>query len=98
MHAGGEAVTVEVSAANSEVTINTTDASVGNNFDAQLLNELPVQNRDSPAALFTLQPGVTLDGAVTGARVDQNNVTVDGLDVNDFATGNAFYIVGNGSC
>jgi Carboxypeptidase regulatory-like domain len=95
LHAGGEAVTVEVSAANSEVTINTTDASVGNNFDAKMLNELPVQTRDSPAALFTLQPGVTLDGAVTGARVDQNNVTVDGLDVNDFATGNAFYIVGN---
>ena len=95
LHAGGEAVTVEVSAANSEVTINTTDASVGNNFDGKLLNELPVQNRDTPAALFTLQPGVTLDGAVTGARVDQNNVTVDGLDVNDFATGNAFYIVGN---
>jgi Carboxypeptidase regulatory-like domain len=94
LRAGGEAVTVEVSAANSEVTINTTDASVGNNFDAKMLNELPVQNRDTPAALFTLQPGVTLDGAVTGARVDQNNVTVDGLDVNDFATGNAFYIVG----
>ncbi len=94
LRAGGEAVTLEVSAANSEVTINTTDASVGNNFDAKMLNELPVQNRDTPAALFTLQPGVTLDGAVTGARVDQNNVTVDGLDVNDFATGNAFYIVG----
>jgi len=94
LRVGGEAVTVEVSAANSEVTINTTDASVGNNFDAQMLNELPVQNRDSPAALFTLQSGVTLDGAVTGARVDQNNVTVDGLDVNDFATGGAFDIVG----
>ncbi len=94
LHAGAESVTLEVSAASSEVTINTNDASVGNNFDVKLLNELPVQNRDSPAALFTLQPGVTLDGAVTGARVDQNNVTVDGLDANDFATGTAFTVVG----
>ena len=36
-----------------------------------------------------MQPGVTDSGAVTGARVDQNNVTLDGLDVNDFATGGA---------
>jgi hypothetical protein len=89
----GERQTVEVSASNSGVTLNTTDASVGNNFDATLLNNLPVQARDNPAALFTLQPGVTLNGAVTGARVDQDNVTLDGLDVNDFATGNAFVIV-----
>ena len=89
----GERQTVEVSASNSGVTFNTTDASVGNNFDAKLLNDLPVQARDNPAALFTLQPGVTLNGAVTGARVDQDNVTLDGLDVNDFATGNAFVIV-----
>ena len=87
--------TLQVSAGSEDVTIDTTDATIGNNFNVGLLNELPVQNRDSPAALFTLQPGVTLDGATTGARVDQNNVTLDGLDVNDIATGNAFAIVGN---
>jgi hypothetical protein len=38
---------------------------------------------------------VTLDGAVTGARTDQNRVTVDGLDVNDYATGEFGAIVGN---
>ncbi len=90
----GENQQVDVSASSQNVTINTTDASVGNNFDVQLVNELPVQNRDSPAALFTLQPGVTLSGSTTGARVDQNNVTLDGLDVNDFATGSAFAVVG----
>ncbi|HEY1742624.1 MAG TPA: carboxypeptidase-like regulatory domain-containing protein [Granulicella sp.] len=80
---------IEVTASNSEVTINTTDASIGNNFDVKLLNSLPVQQRNDPTALFTLQPGVTDTGSTTGARVDQNNITVDGLDVNDFATGNA---------
>ena len=36
-----------------------------------------------------MQPGVTDTGSVAGARVDQNYVTVDGLDVNDLATGGA---------
>ena len=84
---GNVAFTVEVNASASEVTIDTTDATVGNNFDVKLVNDLPVQNRDSPAVLFTLQPGITLDGSATGARVDQSNVTLDGMDVNDFATG-----------
>jgi hypothetical protein len=95
LHVGGVSQAIEVSASSQNVTINTTDATVGNNFDVKLVNDLPVQNRDSPSALFTLQPGVTLDGAVTGARTDQNNVTLDGLDVNDIATGQEFVIVGD---
>jgi hypothetical protein len=86
---------IEVSAGSEDVTLNTTDATIGNNYNVSLLNDLPVQERSTPATLFTLQPGVTLDGSTTGARVDQNNVTLDGLDVNDIATGNAFAIVGN---
>jgi hypothetical protein len=86
---GAHAEEVEVTAANSEVTIDTTDATVGITVDVQQLNNLPVQQRNDPLALFTMQPGVTDAGAVTGARVDQNNVSVDGLDVNDFATGGA---------
>jgi len=80
---------VEVTASNSEVTINTTDATIGNTFDVEQLNSLPVQARNSPTALFAMQPGVSDLGAVTGARVDQNDVTLDGMDVNDFATGGA---------
>ena len=80
---------VQVTASNSEVTIDTTGATIGNTFDVDQLNQLPVQQRADPLALFAMQPGVTDSGAVTGARVDQNNVTVDGLDVNDFATGGA---------
>ncbi len=78
-----------MTASNSEVTIDTTTAAIGNTFDVQKLNNLPVQQRNDPIALFTMQPGVTDTGSVTGARVDQNNVTLDGLDVNDFATGGA---------
>lgn len=86
---GSSTAEIEVTASNSEVTINTTDAAIGNTFDVNQLNSLPVQQRNDPVALFTLQPGVTDTGSVTGARVDQNNVTLDGLDVNDFATGGA---------
>lgn len=99
----GAAQTVEVSASQADVTINTTDATVGNNVNPEVLNELPVQVRDSPSALFTLQPGVssgdtsgasiTRSGSTTGGRTDQDQVTVDGLDVNDMATGQPFAIV-----
>lgn len=95
LRVGATAQTVEVSAANEQVTLDTADATVGNNFQVQFMQNLPVQNRDSPAALFTQQPGVTLSGAVTGARTDQNNVTLDGLDVNDWETGQFEAIVGN---
>src|ERR1700679_1479490 len=84
---GTEQQTVEVSAAAENVTLDTTDATVGNNFQVQELNDLPVQDRSNPTALFYQQPGVTDQGAVTGARTDQSNVTLDGLEVNDNATG-----------
>ena len=79
----------------SDVTLNTTDASIGNNFQVSKLQDLPVYDRSSPSVLFTLQPGITSTGATTGARTDQNNVTVDGLDVNDASNGNFKSITGN---
>lgn len=87
--------TVAVSAANQNVTLDTTDATVGNNFQVQYLNDLPIAYRDSPAALFTQQPGMTQDGSATGARRDQDRATLDGLDVNDMATGNFETIIAN---
>ncbi|HLV86051.1 MAG TPA: carboxypeptidase-like regulatory domain-containing protein [Candidatus Sulfotelmatobacter sp.] len=94
MTVGGGNETVEVSAASQSVTLDTVDATIGNNVQVELLNDLPVQDRSNPSALFIQEPGVTLDGAVTGARVDQSRVTVDGLDVNDMGTGEFGYIVG----
>ena len=69
---GSVQTTVSVSAANQDVTLNTTDATIGNNVQVQDLNELPVSFRDSPAALFTSEPGMTQDGSATGGRTDQN--------------------------
>jgi hypothetical protein len=86
-------------------TLNTTDASIGNVIEERRLRELPIQLRASPAALIGLQPGVIGNnvgtgatnrvGSVTGARADQGNITVDGLDANDQATGQAFATTGN---
>jgi hypothetical protein len=91
----GESTSIEVSASNQNVSIDTTDATIGNDLDTKLLAELPVYNRSSPSVLFTTQPGVTVGGSTVGSRTDQMNVTVDGMDVNNFATGTPFYIVGS---
>jgi hypothetical protein len=37
-----------------------------------------------------IDPNHTRDGAVAGARADQNNIFVDGIDATDFALGEAF--------
>lgn len=107
LRVGKVSESVEVSGVEQAVTLDTTDATIGNNFDMRNVHELPIQIRDSPAALLVLQPGVTSDdlvaddpnssrdGSVTGSRTDQGNITLDGLDVNDFATGQAFSTVGN---
>jgi hypothetical protein len=95
MNAGAATQTIQVSASDQVVTLNTSDAQVGNSVEVQVLNELPIQNRDSPSALFTMMPGVTSDGSVTGSRNDQSNVTLDGLDVNDNETGSFGAVVGN---
>ena len=86
---GGESQTVSVSAGNETVTLDTTNATIGNNIDVQQLNDLPVYDRAAGiSTLFYEQPGVdSYQGAVTGARIDQSEVTVDGLDVNDIQPG-----------
>jgi carboxypeptidase family protein len=96
--------TVVVTASN-EVTLNTTDASIGNVIGERRLKELPIQIRNSPAALIGLQPGVVGNnvgtattnrvGSVTGSRADQGNITIDGIDANDQATGQFAATVGN---
>ena len=81
--------------------VNMTDASQGNVFNSTQLINLPAEGRD-PAAILSLQPGVTYigqnvdpaidsrGGSVAGARSDQTNITLDGLDNNDQLLGNAF--------
>jgi hypothetical protein len=78
LSATGESVNVT-----SEVTqINTTDATVGNPFGEKQVRQLPLQTRNV-VELLSLQPGVTATGEVLGARRDQNNITLDGADVNN---------------
>src|SRR5262245_7932356 len=82
-------------------SINTVDATTGNTIQNSQIVALPLEARNV-AGLLSLQPGVvytgiydknipdTRGGAVTGARSDQTNVTLDGVDVNDQQTGEAF--------
>ncbi len=81
--------------------VNTQDATLGNNFNSRQLTDLPTEGRD-PVSILSLQPGVVYigksvnqdddsrGGAVNGARSDQTNVTLDGLDDNDQLNGYAF--------
>ncbi len=63
-------------------TINTQDATVGNPFTEKQIIELPLETRNV-VALLSLQPGVASSGQVLGARADQNNVVLDGANIND---------------
>jgi Carboxypeptidase regulatory-like domain len=83
--------------------VNTEDASIGHAFTTDQMTSLPFEGRD-PVSILSLQPGVlytgnstdihpdadSRSGAVSGARSDQTNITVDGLDDNDPVLGHAF--------
>jgi hypothetical protein len=87
---GALSETVEVMAYST--VINTTDASMGNVISGTQVRSLPLEAR-SVVGLLSLQAGAVylpnsgaLDnrsGAVSGARADQANVTLDGVDNND---------------
>ncbi|HEV3510351.1 MAG TPA: carboxypeptidase-like regulatory domain-containing protein [Candidatus Sulfotelmatobacter sp.] len=82
--------------------VNTQDASIGNAFESKQLLNLPSEGRDA-VWILSLQPGVAYvggkevdqsydsrGGSVNGARSDQTNVTLDGVDNNDANSGLAF--------
>src|SRR6266545_2417346 len=76
---------VTISAGSAELLVNKEDATLGNNFVSQQITQLPLEARNVPN-LLTLQPGTTRDGSVTGARSDQSNITLDGVDINEAQT------------
>jgi hypothetical protein len=80
LEVGAATETVNVTAETSAV--NTENASVGNPFTETQIREIPLQTRNI-VALLGIQPGVASTGQVAGARADQNNVMLDGVDVND---------------
>ncbi len=97
---GGSKEMVTVTA--EEPALNLVDASIGNSFNETQVREIPLEGRNVPD-LLSLQAGVaytgnrvadkdqdTRNGSVNGARSDQSNVTLDGVDVNDQSNGYAF--------
>src|SRR5215471_14821028 len=82
MQVGAVNEEVTVSAESTQVTVDTQDASLGNNFMSQQITQLPLEARNV-LSLLTLQPAVTKDGYVAGGRADQSNVTLDGVDINE---------------
>jgi hypothetical protein len=101
LEVGSTSETIEVSA--QTVTLNTTDASLGQAFDTNQIKSLPLEAGNIPE-LLSLQAGVvymgnrpdinrdtdTRSGAVNGAHSDQSNITLDGIGVNDETQGFAF--------
>jgi len=97
--ASGE--TVEVVGA--DTALNTSDATIGTPFDTHQIQSLPFEG-NNVLDLLSLQAGVLFlgdkttqqqdtdsrSGAVDGARSDQANVTLDGVDDNDQNAGYAF--------
>lgn len=92
-----------VSVTSEAPVLNAVDASIGNAFNEKQVKQIPLEGRNVPD-LLTLQAGVvytgnrpdlnrdtdTRSGSVNGARSDQSNVTLDGIDSNDQGRGYAF--------
>ncbi len=83
------AVTETVTVQGGESALNTSDATIGNNFNEQQIKSLPLQ-ANNVVFLLSLQPGAVYvptdsvrSGSISGSRADQSNVTLDGVDVND---------------
>ena len=73
-------------------SVNTQNSTVGNPFTETQVKEIPLQTRNV-VALLGVEPGVSSSGQVLGARPDQNNVILDGADVNDSQGANGFNAV-----
>jgi Carboxypeptidase regulatory-like domain len=81
--------TLEVGAIQETVTVtagtdvvNSTNAELSNTVTETQLLGLPINGRD-PSTLIQLQPGVSQGGEVNGMRTSAQNITRDGLNVQD---------------
>jgi hypothetical protein len=76
-----QATTVEVQAA--AAVLETNEASLNAVIDTRSVQEIPLNGRDF-TQLLRLTPGYNDAGSMNGARVNQNNWQIDGVDNNDF--------------
>ena len=95
-----ESPVTEVDVTGQATTLNSADATMGGVLNAAAIEAIPVEG-DIPD-LLSLQPGIlylglhndqshdSRSGSVAGARSDQNNSTLDGVDNNDQVRGYAF--------
>src|SRR5580658_4191530 len=83
--------TVSVTAAESQVELQTADSSLGDVIGTQPLLTLPTRLRQAQELLL-LQPGTTPQtgsdngGSIAGALNDQTTFTLDGIDITDNST------------
>ncbi len=103
LRVGADVQSVDVTAA---ATLNFVDATIGNAISNAQIETIPIDSRNvadllslQPGVLYfgnnnsASNPAATIDsrlGAVAGARSDQGNITLDGLDDNDQTFGYAF--------
>lgn len=96
-----QVVTQTVNVSAETVSMNTTDATLGNAINGERIRVLPMLDRNVPS-LLSLQPGVLYlgnqvdtasdnrTGSVNGVRSDQSDITMDGVDDNGYVNGYAF--------
>jgi len=98
-----ETASLVVEVSDSTVNLNTSDATIGTPFNQAQIQALPFEG-NNVLDLLSLQAGVMFlgrqsdsqmdsdsrSGSVNGARSDQNNYTLDGLDDNNQNKGYAF--------
>jgi hypothetical protein len=98
-----ETASLVVEVSDSAVNLNTSDATIGTPFNQAQIQALPFEG-NNVLDLLSLQAGVMFlgrqsdsqmdsdsrSGSVNGARSDQNNYTLDGLDDNNQNKGYAF--------
>jgi len=100
LQVGAAAQTMEVTG--EAPLLNTTDPSLGHTMGGEAIEQLPLHAEQVPL-LLSFQPGVvyngenmledsydTRAGSVNGEHSDQNNITLDGVSVNDEFAGYAF--------
>ena len=85
LEVGNVSETVTVAAGSAELLVNREDATLGTPFLNKQITQLPLEARNVPN-LLTLQTATTRDGYVAGARADQANITLDGVDINEAQT------------